>query len=372
MPDKRRKPEFVHNRFDMKTYTKVLAISSAIVLFIYIRYFATFSIAPLGDYVKLFVLVVILGGSLWKLSCRLHRNVIGIVTISVLPVLLYDAVTMWKYETQVRVLIPVGATVICIIAVISSFVKSKSIRRSGLKRRVFIETMASFCRVFGCVLLLACVICGKRHIQEQHSLWYNQVIYNASDNKEGVWDYENSLEANIEEVAQLDPLGGWHDLSLESKVKVLETCIRILTRYYGLDSAPALEIVYMDEHTLGQYDREKDCVKLSYKYIVDTNADGYSILRVLCHEMYHKYQRSMVDLLNEIRNSEKTEKYANLLLLYAANVYESEMNHYISGDDGEIAYYLYASQQLERDAERYADKLVNEFYEGIQEYWSYK
>lgn len=76
------------------------------------------------------------------------------------------------------------------------------------------------------------------------------------------------------------------------------------------------------------------------------------MIQVLCHELYHRYQHYQVNLLQAIRDNSDTAKYANLLLLDTAGIYEDEYSNYISpDDDSAISYYMYNSQRLERDAE---------------------
>lgn len=264
----------------------------------------------------------------------------------------------------------IGIPIIVILS--AGFVYFEYSGRNRSKKRVsfYVERAAVIARTGCCLLLLMSVIIGKIHIRDQYSLWFSQILYNISDTQNDVYDYDNSLDANIEEVSKLDPLGGWHDLTLEEKAHVLETCVRIETRYYGLGTAPSLEIALLDnENLLGYFDLEENKIKLSYKYIVDTNADGYAVLKVICHEMYHVYQSHLVSLLNDIRNNENMKQYENLLLLYDAGVYENEMNNYHSGDEGK-EYFMYSSQQLEQDAERNANASVVEFYNRIQDFFN--
>lgn len=54
---------------------------------------------------------------------------------------------------------------------------------------------------------------------------------------------------------------------------------------------------------------------LSYHYIVKAKADGYSVCRVLGHELYHRMQFYQIEMLEALEASEKTAKYADLLLL---------------------------------------------------------
>lgn len=76
-----------------------------------------------------------------------------------------------------------------------------------------------------------------------------------------------------------------------------------------------------------------------------------------------------VNLLQAIRDNSDTAKYANLLLLDTAGIYEDESSNYISpDDDSAISYYMYSSQRLERDAEKYSNASVVDYYEQICSY----
>ena len=193
-------------------------------------------------------------------------------------------------------------------------------------------TAASFESLFKHISLVDCGyeekdITGSNHLdmnqyyseekQRQHGVVGIRFSTNSqSESYNDIPDYENSLSANIATVAKLDPDGGWGALPLEEKIEVLETIICIECRYLGMqNSAPALELAYLEEGLLGQYDSEKDEVTLSYNYVVDSEAAGYSVIQVLCHELYHRYQHYQVNLLQAIRDNSDTAKYANLLLL---------------------------------------------------------
>lgn len=68
-------------------------------------------------------------------------------------------------------------------------------------------------------------------------------------------------------------------LTVSEKTEVLETIIRVECRYLGMrDSAPALELAYLEEGLLGEYDNEKDQITLSYNHVVDSGSSGYSVV----------------------------------------------------------------------------------------------
>ena len=243
-------------------------------------------------------------------------------------------------------------------------------KRIRIRREVFVIKAARASRVICCVVLLGACICGKVLIASHYTISYSDIAYSLSESYNDIPDYENSLSANIATVAKIDPDGGWGSLPLEEKIEVLETIIRIECRYLGMqDSAPALELAYLEEGLLGQYDSEKDVVTLSYNYVVDSEAGGYSVIQVLCHEIYHRYQHYQVNLLQAIRYNDDTAKYANLLVLDTAGIYEDEFGSYISpDDDSAISYYMYSSQRLERDAEKYSNASVVDYYEQVCSY----
>lgn len=235
---------------------------------------------------------------------------------------------------------------------------------------MFVIKAAHASRIICCFILLGTCICGKALISSHYVISYRDIAYSSSETYNDIPDYENSLSANIATVAKMDPEGGWGSLSLDEKTEVLETVIRIECRYLGMrDSAPALEIAYLEEGLLGQYDSERDVITLSYNYVVDSEAGGYSVVQVLCHELYHRYQHYQVRLLQAIRGNDDIAKYANLLVLDTAGIYEDEFSNYIFPDDGSVvSYYMYSSQRIERDAEKYGNASVVDYYEQICSY----
>ena len=287
-----------------------------------------------------------------------------------IPVLVYEAFNMCKYSERIQTLISIGMVISLITAVLLASVHVRGIKKAGIRRSVLISKSVHFSRILCSILLIAVCIYGKVLINSHYTISMSDIEYLVSDTRNDVPDYENSLSANIVTVVKMDPDGGWAELTTDEKMDVLQTICRIECRYLGMrDCAPVLELAYLEEGLLGQYNHETDKITLSYNYIVDTNASAYSICQVLCHELYHRYQRYQVNMLEAIRNSVDTAKYANLLLLDSASVYEDEMDNYITptGDSG-LSNYLYYSQRLERDAERYGNEAVKDYYEQIQEY----
>ena len=235
---------------------------------------------------------------------------------------------------------------------------------------MFIGVSAKVFRVICCILLLTTVITGKYWYKNQVALAWETIIYELSEDLEGTPDYKNSLDYNLESIYQIDSKGGWKKLSLQQQTETLSKIIKIECRYFGMvDSAPTLKVALLEEGVLGEFDNENDVITLSYQYLKDTDNDGYEILRVLLHEIRHRFQHRCVDLLNKVEENAELAKYANLLLFYPVSQYREEMENYCSGNDGSIvSYYLYSSQAMEVDADQYADTAVEDYRQRIQEY----
>lgn len=358
-----------HNKFSPASYVKLFTALEIIAGFLYVRYGATFSVH--GNNLRILIaLAVILGVGNLALSIKRERNWISLVAGVCIPVFAYEASVMCKYSDTLQRITVIGTTVSLIAAALLAWGKAIGLKNPRLRRSVWISKCAHLTRILCFVLLFAVCIYGKAMVNSHHTVSIADIEYLLSDTQNDIPDYANSLSANIATVAKMDPDGGWAVLTTEEKMDVLETICRIECRFLGMrDSAPCLELAYLEDGLLGQYDHKEDKITLSYNYIIDTNVSAYSICQVLCHEMYHRYQRYQINMLEAIRNNDATAKYADLLLLDSVSIYEEELNHYVSPIEGsELSYYLYHSQRLEHDAEKFGNEAVYQYYEKIQDY----
>lgn len=369
MEGKSRQNRIVNNRIPFEQFVRLFAMMEIVLAFLYAKCFTTFSVYGSRIWV-LVIIVAVLALSSLVLSWKAERNWVSLISGTLMPVLAYEAISMWRYSLAIRIMILAGCFVSVAVGLIWAVKKVNQAKRIRIRREVFVIKAARASRVICCVVLLGACICGKVLIASHYTISYSDIAYSLSESYNDIPDYENSPSANIATVAKIDPDGGWGSMPLEEKIEVLETIIRIECRYLGMqDSAPALELAYLEEGLLGQYDSEKDVVTLSYNYVVDSEAGGYSVIQVLCHEIYHRYQHYQVNLLQAIRYNDDTAKYANLLVLDTAGIYEDEFGSYISpDDDSAISYYMYSSQRLERDAEKYSNASVVDYYEQVCSY----
>lgn len=356
---------YANNSLSENGFLLIVVVSSFLFSIIYCKYLSTLSIRSFWDYTGYIVCLLILGGLGYFFSLFGQRNILSVITVVLIPALFYDSVRMWKYSNLLFWIVLSSVPIGGIVAFFFAKNRTRDIQRKGLKRKATIGLTAKAMRLICCLFLLASVIIGKVWIRNQMTLYMNEILYNVSDSVDDIPDYENSLTCNIGTVSKIDPAGGWHNLTLQEKTDVLSAIIRVETRYFGLVQAPTLKISYLPEHTLGEYDHSTNELTLSYQYLIDTDASGYSITNVLLHEMRHAYQKAQIDLLRELQNNPELESYSKLLLFYDTAQYADEMENYVSGEDN---YALYSLQELEIDAERYANSAMVEYYEKIQSY----
>lgn len=369
MEGKSRQNRIVNNRIPFERFVRLFAMIEIVLAFLYAKCFTTFSVYGSRIWVLVIIVSILAVGSL-VLSWKAERNWVSLISGTLMPVLVYEAISLWKYSVVIRIIVLAGCFVSVAVGFFWTVKNVNRIKHIRSRREAFVIKAARVSRIICCLVLLGACVCGKVLISSHYTISYSDIAYSQSESYNDIPDYENSPSANIATVAKLDPDGGWGALPLEEKIEVLETIICIECRYLGMqDSAPALELAYLEEGLLGQYDSEKDEVTLSYNYVVDSEAGGYSVIQVLCHELYHRYQHYQVNLLQAIRDNSDTAKYANLLLLDTAGIYEDEYSNYISpDDDSAISYYMYSSQRLERDAEKYSNASVVDYYEQICSY----
>ncbi len=348
--------KIANNKFSFENFIRFFVGLEILLVFLYTRYFTSFSIYGNRVWLLIAAITILAIGSL-ILSWKLERNWISLFTGTSLPVLTNEAVCLWKYSSVIQAILLIGIVSALALGVICGIKKTRNINRRSVKCEVFIVKASRASRVLGCLVLLCVCILGKSLIALQYTVSYNDIDYSVSSDYNDIEDYSNSLAANIATISKIDPEGGWGALSVDEKVDVLQTIIRVECRYLGMkDCAPSLQLAYLEEGLLGQYDYQKDLITLSYNFVVDSGANGYAIVQVLCHEVYHRYQRYLVNLLEVLDCSSETEKYTSLLIFENAETYEDEMSNYFSPvDDSPISYYLYSSQELERDAEKYGN-----------------
>lgn len=353
------------NRLRAREYTFWAVFGMAVLTYGYRNFYMISD--PLGLWS--IVLQILFAAVLWRLLGDVSRNATSIALIALYPQVLNEIIAFWEYIDSVRIM-TVGA--IFLSAILTTVIGRMILRKisSGNGRiRYCRQRVCKYLVSISCALLLIPAIYGRAARINNWSVMMREISYIFNDIGTDQEDDVNSLSNNIETVSRLDSRGGWKKLDLEEKTEVLETIVRIECRYLGMeDKYPTLNIAYTErDELLGFYEPENDMITLSYMYLCDMNANGYSVCQTLCHELYHRVQFYQVNMLEALESSEDTKKYANLLLLHDTSVYRDEVDHYHDGEDN---YYLYASQQLEKDADHYGDEAMALYYQAVDKYFS--
>lgn len=257
---------------------------------------------------------------------------------------------------------------IAIIFVLSALVEFICVEDGSLKKRwkcfkkyvcIELRPMVCFILVFvGAMAIWAQVEAQKVvQVSEQTS----EQVYQEWD------DYrpEDSLTANIEQASKIEE---WDELDNEEKESLLQLFIRIDSRYWGMKDLVKLKIKELEENTLGQYSSTKDTIYID-KELMESCSDGYEVVYVLLHEIYHRHEHILVSLYNKILNDEDYEYYRESSIWFDANEYAREFSMYISQNEDKEAY---ADQKTETDADYWATKGVLEIQEKVQEYLTEK
>lgn len=228
-----------------------------------------------------------------------------------------------------------------------------------------IKTVLAVCMICCLIWEYTCK-CGEDLQSSHFAVKYTKIPYQVSETENGVQDYQNTIDANLEVLAGLYP-GEWETKTEDEKLRILEVIIRIECRYLGTyyKSCPAFELANLGDGILGEYDVERDVITLSYDYFLGCEESGFPLVHVLTHESYHRYQAAQVELLRAMRDDENLAKYTDLLLLYDAGIYEAELENCITAAESPE---LYSKQMLEVEALRYSNDATAEYRERIRTY----
>lgn len=208
MKENNRHDRIVNNSFTIEWYIRFFAAIEILLAFLYAKYLATFSIY--GSRIWFFTIIIFVFAAIGLvLSWKLERNWISLVSGTILPVLLYEFIGMWKYSLAIRIIGVVGGIIAIIVGYYWANKKTRRVKRISIRREVFVIKAARASRIVCCVVLLVTCVVGKVLIQSHYTVSYSDIAYLISDTNNDIEDYENSLTANIATVAKIDPDGGW-------------------------------------------------------------------------------------------------------------------------------------------------------------------
>lgn len=150
----------------------------------------------------------------------------------------------------------------------------------------------------------------------------------------------------------------WEKLSVPERLDICQVIANVEANYLGISHELYVELGELAEDVYGHYEVPTQKIVISAEHII--NSPAQDIVKTVCHESYHCYQFSLIDLYNNLdENNRKLIVFSNI------KKYIEESENYISGDEDYEQYYF---QQIEADARKYARDAVSDYYERVYEY----
>ena len=180
MEEKNRRTKIANNRFTFERFVRLFAVIEILLVFLYAKHFATFSVYGNRIWLLVIVVAVFALGSL-ALSWKLERNWISLISGTLMPVLVFEATSMWKYCLAIRVMVVAGGFVSVVVGFIWAVKKVSRIKRIRNRREVFVIKAARAACMICCLALLGACICGKVLIVSHYSINHSDIVYNLSE-----------------------------------------------------------------------------------------------------------------------------------------------------------------------------------------------
>lgn len=137
MEETKRSVRIANNRIPFERFTRFFALIEILLVFVYTKYIATFSVYGSGIWLLVSAIVVFAGGSL-VLSWKLERNWISLLSGTILPVLVFEVISMWKYSLVVRIVSTIVGIIAIALGISWASKKVSQIKRVHLRREALI------------------------------------------------------------------------------------------------------------------------------------------------------------------------------------------------------------------------------------------
>lgn len=286
---------------------------------------------------------------------RNKYNVFFNVILSYTPYFLITYLPVYKKFITPFVVIAIVLSVLYSTYILCKKVKNKKNLKRIIRNRVKLSLKGTkfIASVMACILLITSYWCTFFGVNLNQS---NIPTLQSSNAEEaGQWTIKNNMDT-----LKLLQEEEWCKLSTDKKLEVLSVVRNIETAYLGLSHEIRLTVKPTDTNTLGYYNHKERTVVISHDHI--TSGKAKDCLHTICHEMQHAYQHNQIEACRSV-----DEKYKNMPMFYLISIYEKEFNNYISGEEDVLGYLL---QKSEINADKYAEKSVEDYYKTIKLYLS--
>lgn len=185
------------------------------------------------------------------------------------------------------------------------------------------------------------------------NMFLRGTIMNASTKAVSAYSDEDSLEANIDIISNMELLK-WNKSNMKERLNACQKVANCEGRYLGLSHELNIGMADFRGSTVANYEESRHQITIDVSYLSSPNS--YIVLKEILHECYHAYQIEQVRLY---RNLDKTSK--DLLMFSEISVYEEELVNHRNGGE-------FTGDRIEEDAEEYAKESFKQYYEEIREY----
>lgn len=270
-----------------------------------------------------------------------------------LPYGLYTVGSYWKTLQRRIVIVLLVSTVLSLL--IGILVMTRRINQKRSAKRVIAKRLCKCIAMTGNIFTVAMAIIMVPLLLQGA---FGMTLFKPGVKAEiGIEIEKQTISGNIDTLLKLQE-EDWFSLSTKDKLNVLQCVANIEANYLGISNELNVGASNLPEYTLACYSDDSHTIYINLEHL--ENDSAVEVLNSCCHEAYHSYQYRLIDAYNETPEEiQKLRIYSNVAL------YVDEFATYADGYEDFFSYY---SQQCEKDARKYAEDAVDDYYSKINEY----
>lgn len=289
----------------------------------------------------------------WCSSVKYERNKISVSIIWLFPVLVYMNLYFW--ENQNRIYFYLIGTILISNVCLSSICKylGKTLNDNThyiiFRRRIHYYIPRLIC----CLVLGFGALGGYFYTHPQ-----SDEVPEYAD-----WMPYNRVQMEKEDLEKIILFSSWEKLTEEEKKKAICTLSKIENEHLGLQPESEICVGFPEKEHSNTYDPEEDAIYIGNS--VYQSIDGYDVIRLYCHQIYHRYQIYQVKLFKQLYNKKSFEDYNKMILFNKAAIYWDEWK---TRDEMKYDCEKYKEQNIEIDCELYAQSSEKVYQSVIANY----
>ena len=173
--------KMVNNSFSFEKFVRYFFAIEIVLTYLYTKHVATFSVHGEKFWLLVTIVALVAGTSLMS-SWTIERNWISVIAGTILPILVYETVSLWRYFPVIRVITIAGTICAFVLGVYLATKRTKRINRVNIKRKACVIKTAFAARILLCLVLLITCVYGKVMISTHYTvslsdiLWQNWIL----------------------------------------------------------------------------------------------------------------------------------------------------------------------------------------------------